>query len=638
MATAADARAAAPAPSLLARMRHDLAPFPGRAALTWRIALLCALVVGVAMLYQIPEAAISCYLVIFLMKPDAAQNVGTALALIVLVSLVVAFVVLLVNLTVDSPPLRLITIALVSFVFLFIGAATQLGEIGGVIALIIAYALTLVNVVPVADAATLGLRYAWYLVALPMAMMALFNIAMGLSPVRLARATLRERLEASARAIAGGAPAADPVLAARLGEGNGEAEKRAGLIRLLHMVPSPAAGQLARDVRAGYRLMLAAAGLTDDLDASRRAALVGHIERIIAALDAGEAPPAPPLPASGAGRAEHAAWEALAIIAGGPEGEITPAPKPPFLRPDAFGNPAYQRFALKTTAAAIICYVMYTGLNWQGIHTALITCYVAALGTTGETLHKLGLRIVGCLIGATLGVASILFVVPHLESVGGLMALIFAGILLAAWVSTGPERIAYGGVQIGLAFLLTVVQGFGPSLDLDSARDRIVGILLGNVVIYLIFTQVWVVSIESAARAHLAAALNGLARLASLAPRRRAGAIGDAAAAAEHLAHARDMLELVAFEPTGIRPSVATAEALEAARAEISALNRDIYLSADDLSPFAARLGAIARAIDAPEDGSAAETMEGTAQNETDSPAVIGRRLARLRRLMAVRA
>ena len=55
---------------------RDLKPFPGRLAMTWRVALLCAIVAGVAMVYKIPESAIGCYLIIFLMKPNGAQNVG----------------------------------------------------------------------------------------------------------------------------------------------------------------------------------------------------------------------------------------------------------------------------------------------------------------------------------------------------------------------------------------------------------------------------------------------------------------------------------------------------------------------------------------------------------------------------------
>src|SRR5690606_24507434 len=129
-------------------------------------------------------------------------------------------------------------------------------------------------------------------------------------------------------------------------------------------------------------------------------------------------------------------------------------------------NPVYSRFAIKTTAAATISYLVYTAIDWQGIHTAMITCYVAALGTTAETVHKLTLRIIGCLIGAAMGVGAILFLIPHMTSIGSLMALVFAGILIAGWVSSGSERIAYAGIQIGLAFLLTILQDFGPSIDL----------------------------------------------------------------------------------------------------------------------------------------------------------------------------
>src|SRR5690606_17748556 len=146
---------------------------------------------------------------------------------------------------------------------------------------------------------------------------------------------------------------------------------------------------------------------------------------------------------------------------------------------------------------------VYTALDWQDIHTAMITCYVAALATTGETLHKLTLRIVGCLIGAAMGMLAIVFLMPLMTSIGELMLLVFLGSLPAAWVASGSERSAYAGVQIGLAFLLTVLQGFGPDVQMSVALDRIMGILLGNVILYLVFTRVWPVSAAQAARARL---------------------------------------------------------------------------------------------------------------------------------------
>ena len=579
--------------SLIAQAAVDLAPFPGRAALAWRIALLCAIVAAASMMYDIPEAGISCYLIIFLMKPDAVQNIGTALGLIVLVTIVVIGVVPLINATVDSPLLRMLTIALVSFAFLFLGAASQLGEIGGVIALVIAFVLTLVSMAPVADAVTFGLRFAWYLAAMPMALMAVFNLVLGLSPVRLLREALRLRLATAAAAIATGAPGREAALGALLRADNAALEQQAVFVRVLALVGRPAAAQIARDVRAAWRLMLAASALPEDLPAPRRDALVAAIRRTLAALEAGDAPPRPV--ADGvANEAEASVFAALDVLAGAPEPEVVPAPKPPFLFPDAFTNPAYQRFALKTTAAAVLCYIIYTGLDWQGIHTAMITCYVAALGTTGETVHKLGLRILGCLIGAAMGIGAVIFVMPQLDGIGGLMALVFCGVLVGAWVSTGNERISYGGVQIALAFLLTVLQGFGPTTSLSAGWDRVVGILLGNLVVYLIFTRIWPVSVEGAVRDHLRGALAGLARLAALAPQRRAGAVPDAALVMKEAGAAEELLDLMRFEPAAIRPGPAVEAALRSANDEIAALARDIAFSREALPGVATRLDSLA--------------------------------------------
>lgn len=562
-------------PTFWARLRADLAPFPGRAALTWRIALLCALVSATAMLYQTLEAAISCYLIIYLMKPGAVENIGKAVGLIVLVVVLVALMIPLVNATGNSPALRLLAIALASFAFLFLGAATQLGEIGGIIALVVAFLLTLVNLAPLSDALSIGLRYAAYMAMMPMIWMIGFNLVLGLWPVRLLRMSLLQRLEASAQALNGGSRAP---LDGLLRAGNGAVEEQSGFVRLLHLAARGDAAQAGRDGRAGYRLLLAVASLSPQVAAQRRVRLAAAIRAAHAALSAGQSPPRPPDPPDGATEAERAAWEALAVMAGGPEGRVTPALKSPFIAADAFSNPDYARFALKTTMAAVVCYVVYNGLDWQGIHTAMITCYVAALGTTGETVHKLGLRIGGCLIGAAMGIASILFVMPQLETIGGLMALVFAGVLTGAWVATGPERISYGGVQIALAFLLTILQGFGPATSLDTAWDRIAGILLGNVAVYLIFTRVWPVSIESAARGRLGAALHGLTRLARMPRDERGGAIAQVAQVEAEIGKAGELLELIPFEPRAIRPTAETEAALLAARLEMSALNRDLAL------------------------------------------------------------
>jgi multidrug resistance protein MdtO len=159
--------------------------------------------------------------------------------------------------------------------------------------------------------------------------------------------------------------------------------------------------------------------------------------------------------------------------------------------PDALTNPAYVRFALKVTLAAMSCYVLYTAVSWPGIHTAFITCCFISLESTAATLHKGMLRIVGCLVGGLLGFLSILYLIPRMEGITSLVLLISGGTALAGWVAAGSARIAYGGLQIALAFYMCVLQGYGPETDFDKIRDRVVGILFGIVITSLVFHYVW---------------------------------------------------------------------------------------------------------------------------------------------------
>jgi uncharacterized membrane protein YccC len=170
--------------------------------------------------------------------------------------------------------------------------------------------------------------------------------------------------------------------------------------------------------------------------------------------------------------------------------QARPKPKGLF-KPDAFTNPGHAQFALKTTFAAMFCYVLYCGIDWSGIHTALITVIFIALESTEATLYKGALRLIGCIIGGAFSLFSIIFLIPHMETIASLLVLVAAVTAIAGWIATGSERISYAGFQIAFAFFLSMFQGYAPDTDLDKIRDRVVGILIGIAVTTAIFHYLW---------------------------------------------------------------------------------------------------------------------------------------------------
>ena len=181
---------------------------------------------------------------------------------------------------------------------------------------------------------------------------------------------------------------------------------------------------------------------------------------------------------------------------------------------DAFTNPEYVRYALKGALAVMICYVLQSAADWPGIRTAIVTCMIVGLTSEGATVQKGTLRIAGALVGAAMGFLAILLVVPSMESITSLALLVAAGSAVAAWVYLGSARISYVGVQIAFAFFVCVIQGFAPSWYFETIRDRLVGILLGNSVITLVFLSIWPVQAGTAMWSGLASALRTMAKLA----------------------------------------------------------------------------------------------------------------------------
>ena len=139
----------------------------------------------------------------------------------------------------------------------------------------------------------------------------------------------------------------------------------------------------------------------------------------------------------------------------------------------------------------MFCYIFYMAIDWSGIHTALITCTFIALESTGATLHKGVLRIGGCVIGGALALFTIVFLMPHMDTIASLVVVVACASAIAGWVAAGAELISYAGLQIAFAFFYSVFQGYAPDTDLDNVRNRVVGILFGLIVTGLVFRYIW---------------------------------------------------------------------------------------------------------------------------------------------------
>ena len=161
---------------------------------------------------------------------------------------------------------------------------------------------------------------------------------------------------------------------------------------------------------------------------------------------------------------------------------------PPFLVPDALTNLDHLRFALRGCLALVICYVVMNAVAWPGLSTSLFTVVVTALSSIGSSRQKQLLRVSGAMVGGViLGMGSQVLVLPMLDGIGGFLIMFVSVTWVAAWFITASPRISYFGTQMALAFFLIHLRGPYAQTNLAIARDNIMGILLGLIVMWLVF-------------------------------------------------------------------------------------------------------------------------------------------------------
>jgi len=499
---------------LIELFARELAPFEGRAQAVLRIATACSITVAIAMVFQIPEPTYMAYIVFLISKDESSATVTAGVGAMLAVTLAIGLNLGLLLIGTAEPAIRLPAMALATFVGMYSVRTFALGPISYLAGFLVVLVQTLVDDIPNPEVVTRLALWTWVVVLVPIATIVTLNLAFApasrvllgrtwrriLSELesglrsQISRADLARWREAAVRLLSGlneaGAQSNMPVSPSGV-------ERLLEVLTILEVLPEKRAGDADAKLPAEIALQSALARMYETLDQ----------------------PAVPPVQAQ-------------------------PAKHKQLFVPDALSNPAHWQFALKTTIAVMAVYITYTLLNYPSMRTSVVTCFFVALGTLGETVHKLTLRVSGAIIGGLVAGICIVWVLPHMTDIGQLCALVALVSAGAGWIATSSERLAYFGMQIAFAFFLGVLQGYAPATDLSLLRDRVAGIVLGNVVITLAFSLLWPESARTRLGTALVQALRAVSDL--LVAPEKAGE--SRIRAAQALVQSQHYSELSAFE------------------------------------------------------------------------------------------
>lgn len=513
------ARAPARRVALFAFLARELAPREGRVLAVSRIAVATTLTVAIAMVFRIPLAAYMAYLVFLITKDDRETTTLTAVGGALAVTFAVIFTIGLSLLDLGDPALRLPAMALVTFLAMLSVRTFALGPVSFLAGFIIVTMQSVIDEVPNTEIYTRTALWLWVVVLIPVVITVFINLLFGPVAPSVALRDFRKVLMELDQGLLQGRVVGQLAQWRALLQPLVEKTHTANTAAVAASV-SPAAIHRLLDVLIILEMS------ADPLPAAEGDSLSVLIRQCLEAFGPGapRAEPAgePPSVTNAAPRGS-AAFAAAAAALRDLRQDIVRAQVPsnragghatrPLIVADASSNPAHWQFALKTTLAVMVVYAVYSLLDWPGLRTSIVTCFFVALGSLGETVHKLLLRLSGALIGGALAGLCIVFLLPHLTDIGQLSVLTAAAAALAGWVATSTERLSYAGLQIAFAFFLGILQTDAPATDLTVLRDRVVGIILGNITITVIFSALWPESARTRLGAALADAQRAIAAL-----------------------------------------------------------------------------------------------------------------------------
>lgn len=480
-------------------MSSELQGYPGRLNMVLRTMLSCALVVVISMTLQVPFLALSLIVVFYVTQSNVVLSRMVGVLFFVGATLAIGASIILLKFTYGYPLARILGACALFFVSTYLMRVTTVGVVFFIVGIVIIYVQTFADATDQAELVLRSVLWVWVAITYAIGLTLLVNtLLLPVEPFSQLERFLRKQLDTIAEALK------DTGQGVWLTPAAIQKNVLAGqqLLRFACMRDAACrrkqAAYLAR-INSICRLQM----LTMQLpEISRRPPESSDIRVAVLDLKSTVLDGAVPESLSRLSRLDTrllpSVYEEirLVLLSIQPTDEEVPQQtrgnqKSGVLVADAFRNPIYVQFALKTLLAALICYVFYMATDWQGIHTIMLTCLIVAQPSLGATGMRAVLRLGGAIVGSALALAMVVGVVPRIDGIVGLLFMTLPVIALGAWVAAGSERISYAGIQIVFTFSLALLEQFEPSTNLTAIRDRLIGIVLGVLISIVIHAVLW---------------------------------------------------------------------------------------------------------------------------------------------------
>jgi len=499
--------------------------YPGRANVMLRCVLASAIIVLASMTLQVPFLALSLVVVFFVTQSNVVMTRLIGVVFMIGSTLAIGSAILVLKLTYDYPLLRILMSAALFFASVWLIRVAKIGAAFFLVAIVVVYVQSYVDLTDQPEVLVRVALWVWVAVNYAIAVTLLINtLCLPAEPVRQLEDVMLKQL------------ATIDVLLASFAHGGaqnsslGAREVQAGVLTLQKLLRFATMRDsdyqrhrtfhLAR-VATVSRLLEGAAHLPDrpvEIATDAVPVLRDACARLADSIRSGGRFAMPEAASHVAGVSMPGALsdmrnalQALSERSAAPVVVEPAAEKERMLVPDAFSNPVYIQFALKTLLASMIGYLAYRATDWNGIHTIMLTCLIVAQPSLGALARRSILRIAGAALGSLIALAMAVWVVPRLDSIDGLLLMALPVLALGAWVTAGSERISYAGAQIMFTFALALLEQFGPTTNLTEIRDRMIGILLGVVISTVVHTSIWPEAEGEALRQRVGALLRRVA-------------------------------------------------------------------------------------------------------------------------------